>query len=57
MSANPGTAAELYRVCGPLVLRRARAMLGGEHAAGDAAHDVFVKVLGALAEHARPACP
>lgn len=51
------TPEDLYRVYGPLVLRRARAMLGDEHAARDAAHDVFVKVLGALAEFRNEASP
>ena len=50
LSANPPTAAELYRVYGPLVLRRARAMLADEQAARDAAHDVFVKVFASLTE-------
>ena len=57
LSANPATAGELYRVYGPLVLRRARAMLGDENAARDAAHDVFVKVLGALAAFRNEASP
>lgn len=57
MSANPGTPAELYRVYGPLVLRRARAMLGEEQAARDAAHDVFVKVLASLSEFRNEASP
>lgn len=57
VSVNPGTPAELYRVYGPLVLRRARAMLGDEQAARDAAHDVFVKVLGALGEFKNEASP
>ncbi len=57
MSTNPGSPAELYRVYGPLVLRRARAMLGDEQAARDAAHDVFVKVLGSIAQFRHEASP
>lgn len=57
LSAHPATAGELYRVYGPLVLRRARAMLGEEQAARDAVHDVFVKVLGAFAEFRNEASP
>ncbi len=57
LSANPPTAAELYRVYGPLVLRRARAMLVDENAARDAAHDVFVKVLASLTEFRNEASP
>jgi RNA polymerase sigma-70 factor (ECF subfamily) len=57
LSANPPTAGELYRVYGPLVLRRARALLGEEQAARDAAHDVFVKVLGAFSEFRNEASP
>lgn len=57
MSAPPPTANELYRVYGPLVLRRARAMLADEQAARDAVHDVFVKVLGALPEFRSEASP
>jgi len=51
------TPEDLYRVYGPLVLRRARAMLADEHAARDATHDVFVKVLGALADFRNEASP
>ena len=51
------TAAELYRVYGALVLRRARGMLADEQAARDAAHDVFVKVLSALPEFRAEASP
>lgn len=57
LSANPPTAGELYRVYGPLVLRRARAMLADEQAARDAAHDVFVKVLGSFSEFRNEASP
>jgi len=51
------TVAGLYRVYGPLVLRRARGMLGDEQAARDAAHDVFVKVISALSEFRAEASP
>ena len=34
-----------YCTYGPMVLRRCRALLGDEHAARDAMHDVFVQVL------------
>jgi RNA polymerase sigma-70 factor (ECF subfamily) len=44
-------------VYGPLVLRRARALLGDEHAARDAAHDVFLKVVQCLSEFRREASP
>jgi RNA polymerase sigma-70 factor (ECF subfamily) len=36
----------LYRTYGPMVLRRARAILGEEQAARDAMQEVFVRVLG-----------
>jgi RNA polymerase sigma-70 factor (ECF subfamily) len=57
VSAIPDTRAELYRVYGPLVLRRARALLGDEHAAHDATHDVFVRVLASLAEFRAESSP
>jgi RNA polymerase sigma factor (sigma-70 family) len=36
---------ELYRVYGPVVLRRARAILGDEQSAKDAMQEVFLRVL------------
>lgn len=49
--------AELYQRYGALVLRRARALLVDEHAARDATHDVFVKVLSALDDFRHEASP
>jgi len=40
---------ELYAQYGAMVLRRARAMLGDEHAARDATQEIFLRVLGAWA--------
>ena len=57
MTPTPASPAELYRVYGPLVLRRARAMLGDEQAARDAAHDVFVNVLSSISEFRNEASP
>lgn len=34
-----------YRTYGPMVLRRCRKLLGDEHTARDAMHDVFVQIL------------
>ncbi len=57
MTAAPPTAEALYDLYGPLVLRRARAMLGDEHAARDATQEVFVRVLKSLHEFRRDASP
>lgn len=56
MTATPA-AADLYQRYGALVLRRARALLGEEHAARDATHDVFVKVLSSLEDFRHEASP
>lgn len=48
---------QLYRLYGPLVLRRARAMLVDEHAAQDATHDVFVRVLASVDEFRAESSP
>jgi len=48
---------QLFRKYGPAVLRRARALLGDEHAARDALQEVFVRVLRHGAEFRREASP
>ncbi len=40
---DPLSIEAMYRAYGPMVLRRARVLLGDEQAAGDAMHDVFLK--------------
>jgi RNA polymerase sigma factor (sigma-70 family) len=35
----------LYRTCGPMMLRRARTLLGDEQLARDALHDVFMRAM------------
>jgi RNA polymerase sigma-70 factor (ECF subfamily) len=40
---DPLSIEAMYRAYGPMVLRRARVLLGDEHAAGDAMHDIFLK--------------
>lgn len=47
----------LYVAHGPMVLRRARLLLRDEHAASDALHDVFVRVLRAEHEFRARASP
>jgi len=56
-SVTSPAAAELYQRYGALVLRRARALLCDEHAARDATHDVFVKVLSSLESFRHEASP
>ena len=51
------TLESLYDTWGPMVLRRARAMLGDEQAAWDATHEVFIKVLGALPQFRQESSP
>ncbi|HUS28928.1 MAG TPA: sigma-70 family RNA polymerase sigma factor [Kofleriaceae bacterium] len=41
----PIDSASYYATYGPMVLRRCRKLLGDDHAARDAMHDVFVQVL------------
>ena len=53
----PPTLEFLYDSFGPMVLRRARAMLGDEHAAWDATHEVFLKVLAALPQFRQESSP
>jgi RNA polymerase sigma factor (sigma-70 family) len=57
MTAPLPNAQGLYDAYGPLVLRRARAMLGDEQAARDAAQEVFLRVLKGLHEFRREASP
>ncbi|MBL8953653.1 MAG: sigma-70 family RNA polymerase sigma factor [Myxococcaceae bacterium] len=45
----PPSVEELYSQYGPMVLRRARAMLGDEQAARDATQEIFLKVFSAWA--------
>ena len=40
---DPLSIEAMYRAYGPMVLRRARVLLGDEQAAGDAMHDIFLK--------------
>jgi RNA polymerase sigma-70 factor (ECF subfamily) len=47
----------LYRQYGAIVLRRARAILGDEHAAQDAMQEVFIRVLRSSAEFRQEASP
>jgi RNA polymerase sigma-70 factor (ECF subfamily) len=47
----------LYALYGPMVLRRARAMLGDEHAARDATQEIFERALRAWAEFRADASP
>lgn len=47
----------LYDSFGPMVLRRARAMLCDEQAAWDATHEVFLKVLSALPQFRQDSSP
>ena len=47
----------LYDNFGPMVLRRARAMLCDEQAAWDATHEVFLKVLAALPQFRQESSP
>lgn len=51
------TTDQLYSQYGQMVLRRARAMLGDEQAARDAAQEIFVKVLQAMAAFRAEASP
>lgn len=51
------TLESLYDNFGPMVLRRARAMLCDEPAAWDAAHEVFLKVLAALPQFRQESSP
>lgn len=53
--AHPAEA--LYAKYGGLVLRRARAMLGDEHLARDAAQEVFLKVVRSFGEFRAEASP
>jgi RNA polymerase sigma-70 factor (ECF subfamily) len=48
---------ELYDLYGPMVLRRARAMLGDEQASRDAAQEIFLRALGAWAEFRAESSP
>jgi len=57
VTAPPSTTEALYDLYGPLVLRRARAMLGDEQAARDAAQEVFVRVLRCFGEFRSEASP
>lgn len=43
--AVPVDSQSYYSTYGPMVLRRCRKLLGDEHAARDAMHDVFVQIL------------
>ena len=45
LAAVPVDSQSYYSTYGPMVLRRCRKLLGDEHAARDAMHDVFVQVL------------
>src|SRR5438874_384381 len=47
----------LYGLYGPMVLRRARAMLGDDHAAHDAAQEIFERALRAWSEFRADASP
>ena len=47
----------LYRAHGPMVLRRARLLLRDDHAARDALHDVFLRVLRAEREFRAQSAP
>jgi RNA polymerase sigma-70 factor (ECF subfamily) len=47
----------LYALYGPMVLRRARAMLGDEHAAHDAAQEIFERALRGWAEFRAESSP
>ena len=51
------TTHQLYAQYGPMVLRRARAMLSDEHAARDAAQEIFLKVLESMAQFRAESSP
>jgi len=52
-----GALEHLYRTYGPLVLRRARAVLGDEQAAKDALQEVFMRVYESQSEFREQASP